>query len=146
MTQQLTDPTDEIGVAGRRRVRALARRADSSKPWRKAIKPAKNGDDSGHGAKPMSKAEAMKLLTTDATVNPEQAGIILGLGRSSAYRAVRNEQIPSIQIGGLYLVSTTVLRRILETGQLPAKSPSLQAAPPKTAQAKPPRRQRRRRR
>lgn len=97
----------------------------------------------------MSKAEATKLLTTELTVNPETAGLILGLGRSSAYRAVRSGEIPSIQIGGLYLVSTAMLRKILETGVLPASpnpAPS-RDTPSKAAQnAKPTRRPHRRRR
>lgn len=144
MSQQLTDSLDKSGRA-EPRTRGRSRRTDS--PKKGASKTAKDRDDGGQGVKPMSKSDVMKMLTTELTVNPEQAGIILGLGRSSAYRAVRKQEIPSIQIGGLYLVSTAVLRRILETGQLPSSaSSSPQPAPPTTAQAKPPRRQHRRRR
>jgi excisionase family DNA binding protein len=47
------------------------------------------------------------------TVSVEEAGKVLGLGRSAAYRCVNSGEIPSIKLGGKFLVPTTRLRLLL---------------------------------
>jgi excisionase family DNA binding protein len=48
------------------------------------------------------------------TVNVEEAGRILGIGRNSAYEAVRRGEIPVIKIGKLLRVPVVALERMLE--------------------------------
>jgi len=48
------------------------------------------------------------------TVNVEEAGQILGIGRNSAYEAVRRGEIPVIKIGKLLRVPVVALERMLE--------------------------------
>jgi len=47
------------------------------------------------------------------TVNVEEAGQILGIGRNSAYEAVRRGEIPVIKIGKLLRVPVVALERML---------------------------------
>ena len=47
------------------------------------------------------------------TVTVEQAGRILGIGRSSAYEAVRSHQIPGIKIGSRWVVPVEALEKML---------------------------------
>jgi excisionase family DNA binding protein len=51
---------------------------------------------------------------TPKTVNVEEAGQILGIGRNSAYEAVRRGEIPVIKIGKLLRVPVAALERMLE--------------------------------
>ena len=51
--------------------------------------------------------EAEPILTV------ERAGRFLGLGRSAAYRAVQQGDIPSLKIGRRYVVPTAGLRALL---------------------------------
>jgi excisionase family DNA binding protein len=51
---------------------------------------------------------------TPKTVNVEEAGQILGIGRNSAYEAVRRGEIPVIKIGKLLRVPVVALERMLE--------------------------------
>lgn len=44
----------------------------------------------------------------------EEAGRILGLGRSASYEAVRKGEIPSLRLGRRRVVPTAALRRLLE--------------------------------
>ena len=48
-----------------------------------------------------------------ATITVEEAGRILGIGRSAAYRAVARGEIPSIKIGNRVLVPLAKLCAIL---------------------------------
>jgi excisionase family DNA binding protein len=48
------------------------------------------------------------------TVNVEEAGQILGIGRNSAYEAGRRGEIPVIKIGKLLRVPVVALERMLE--------------------------------
>ncbi|RMF09398.1 MAG: DNA-binding protein [Alphaproteobacteria bacterium] len=50
---------------------------------------------------------------TRQTVSVEEAARILGLGRSSAYEAVRRGDIPSLRIGRRILVPRAALERLL---------------------------------
>lgn len=43
----------------------------------------------------------------------EEAGRLLGLGRSAAYEAVRRGEIPSLRLGRRRVVPTASLRRLL---------------------------------
>ena len=47
------------------------------------------------------------------TLTPEEAGAVLGIGRSIAYRAVRNNEIPSIRIGKRVVVPIPALLKFL---------------------------------
>ena len=51
------------------------------------------------------------------TLTVQEAGQLLGLGRSAAYLAARNGQIPTITIGRRLLVPTAALHRMV--GLLP---------------------------
>jgi excisionase family DNA binding protein len=48
-----------------------------------------------------------------STLTVEEAGFVLGIGRSSAYYAARTGDIPTIRIGGRVLVPVAALRRLL---------------------------------
>lgn len=48
-----------------------------------------------------------------ATYTVEQAGNLVGVGRSSAYTAVATGQLPSIRIGRRILVPRAALERLL---------------------------------
>jgi excisionase family DNA binding protein len=61
--------------------------------------------------------QAEKELDLDRlgpTIDVPTAGRILGIGRGSAYEAVRRGEIPAIRIGGRLVVPTAQLRRMLE--------------------------------
>lgn len=47
------------------------------------------------------------------TLGVEEAGVLLGLCRSSAYRAVKNGDIPAIRINGRLFVPTAQLKALL---------------------------------
>ncbi len=49
----------------------------------------------------------------EPTVSVERAGAFFGLGRSSAYEAVRRGDLPAIRIGTRWVVPTAALRRML---------------------------------
>jgi excisionase family DNA binding protein len=55
--------------------------------------------------------------STRATVSVEEAGQILGIGRSAAYEAAKTGQLPTIRIGRRVLVPLPMLKRLLEVGQ-----------------------------
>ncbi len=65
-----------------------------------------------------------------ATITVAEAGRLLGLGRSSAYEAVRRGEIPSLSIGRRLVVPVPALARLL-LGELPSEvvdsSPQLHA-------------------
>jgi excisionase family DNA binding protein len=48
------------------------------------------------------------------TISVEEAGVILGVGRNSAYAAAHNGQLPGVWIGKRFLVSVPRLRRMLD--------------------------------
>ena len=50
------------------------------------------------------------------TLTVEEVGRILGIGRNSAYAAVRDGTIPTIRIGTRYVVPRAALDRLLESG------------------------------
>ena len=63
-----------------------------------------------------------------ATYTIEEAAELLGIGRSSAYRAARDGQIPAIRLGRRLLVPKVALERLLngmsanQAGQAVAKA------------------------
>jgi excisionase family DNA binding protein len=52
------------------------------------------------------------------TITVEEAGTILGIGRSSAYELVRSGEIPMIRLGRRFVVPVAPLRRML--GEAPS--------------------------
>jgi excisionase family DNA binding protein len=50
-------------------------------------------------------------------VSVPEAGLILGLGRSTIYTAVVKGIVPSVWVGGRRLVPVTALERLLETDE-----------------------------
>jgi hypothetical protein len=54
-----------------------------------------------------------RALIENLTVPPEIAGRAFGLGRSSAYQAIRSGQLPSIRLGRKIAVPTAPLRKML---------------------------------
>ena len=60
----------------------------------------------------------MELREIDAlTMSVEEAGKLLGIGRSSAYGAVRRGELPSLKVGRRILVPRSALLRKLEDFQ-----------------------------
>ena len=49
-----------------------------------------------------------------ATYTIEEAAEILGIGRSSAYQAVRSGEIPTVRVGRRLLVPRAALERMLQ--------------------------------
>jgi len=76
-------------------------------------------------------------MTTEAvdwrsrpTINVEEAGQILGVGRSTAYTLARNGQLPTLRLGRKFLVPTATLRRMLgEMDRTTNQSPVASQAP-----------------
>ena len=54
------------------------------------------------------------------TYNVEEAGVLLGLSRTSAFEAVRRGDIPTIRIGRRILVPRKALEKMLEGAQVRA--------------------------
>jgi excisionase family DNA binding protein len=52
-------------------------------------------------------------LLSAPTISVEEAARVLGIGRNSAYVAVREGNLPAIKIGRRVRISTAVLRRML---------------------------------
>jgi hypothetical protein len=57
--------------------------------------------------------EVRRALAEKVSVPVEIAGRAFGLSRGAAYTAVRNGQIPSLKIGGKYVIPTAPIRRML---------------------------------
>ena len=55
----------------------------------------------------------MDLLDLPATITVEQAGQVLGLSRSAAYRAAARGELPTVRFGGRLRVPTARLRQLL---------------------------------
>ena len=51
------------------------------------------------------------------TMTVEEAGKLLGIGRSSAYGAIRRGELPSLKIGRMILVPRSALFRKIEDFQ-----------------------------
>ena len=58
-------------------------------------------------------ADTSEAAADSLTVSVEEAGRLLGIGRSSAYSAVRRGEIPSIRVGHLYRVPRARLMALL---------------------------------
>ena len=56
---------------------------------------------------------AAVVLCSQVTISVEEAAVLLGLGRSTAYNAVRNGSLPAVKIEGRWLVPTAKLRKML---------------------------------
>ncbi len=57
------------------------------------------------------------------TLSVTQAARILGVGRNTAYEAVRTGAIPSIRVGRRVLVPKAALERLLVNAPLPSDEP-----------------------
>lgn len=64
--------------------------------------------------------DELRSALAQPTVDVVLAGRMLGVGRSAAYRAVRDGSLPSFKIGSQYRVPTTRLREMLG---LPVQEP-----------------------
>ena len=53
------------------------------------------------------------LLDGRTTISVTEAGLVLGIGRSAAYDAVRRGEIPSLRIGRRVLVPVPRLRALI---------------------------------
>lgn len=60
------------------------------------------------------KALPVKALMEDTTVSVDDAALLLGLSRGSAYAGVKEGQIPSLRIGNRIRVPTAPLRAMLK--------------------------------
>lgn len=55
----------------------------------------------------------MEALLKEPTIDVVLAGRVLGIGRSSAYKAARDGTIPTLKVGAQYRVPTAKLREML---------------------------------
>ncbi|NRG40373.1 helix-turn-helix domain-containing protein [Rathayibacter sp. VKM Ac-2835] len=55
-------------------------------------------------------------LRSRAAISVEEAGEVIGIGRASAYAAVRNGELPSIRIGRRLVVPVPALLALLGEG------------------------------
>ena len=68
--------------------------------------------------KPPRTLEAlMQALFTEVYLGVEEAGLILGLKRSSAYAAVRDGQLPYVRIRHKIIVPTAAIRTLLQMNE-----------------------------
>ena len=65
------------------------------------------------GARCLSKERVAEILRSQATVDVPTAASILGVGRGTAYKAVRSGDISAIRVAGRLLVPTSALARQL---------------------------------
>ncbi|MEP0322875.1 helix-turn-helix domain-containing protein [Bauldia litoralis] len=67
----------------------------------------------------------IQTLLDRPTISVDEAARVLGLGRNSAYEAVRRGEIATKRIGGRIFVLTAPLRRMLdgEAAETPAPLP-----------------------
>ena len=61
-----------------------------------------------------SASRTVPLPEDRPTLTVDEAAAIIGIGRATAYIAVKNGQLPSITVGRRVLIPTAALRRILE--------------------------------
>lgn len=61
-------------------------------------------------------------ILSKATMTVEELGKVLGIGRRQAYESVERGDIPSIRLGRRIVISTRVIKGILETGTVPPKA------------------------
>jgi excisionase family DNA binding protein len=57
----------------------------------------------------MKQGDSMEKLA----YTPKEVGELLGLGRSSTYEALQTKIIPSIRVGGKYLIPKAALDKLL---------------------------------
>ncbi len=70
----------------------------------------------------MIKTGAGETVGTRAQrLSVEEAAAFLGIGRNTAYSAVKSGEIPSLRIGGRVLVPRAALERLLGAGSLGAE-------------------------
>ena len=62
---------------------------------------------------PHLRDENIEAIMNKPTMNVDELGIVLSVGRRQAYEAVKRGEIPSIRIGKRILISTRVIERIL---------------------------------
>ena len=56
----------------------------------------------------------LRALTEEVSVPVEVAGEALGIGRNSAYSAIKSGEIPSVRIGRRIAVPTAAIRKMLQ--------------------------------
>ncbi|MDQ0275735.1 excisionase family DNA binding protein [Arthrobacter silviterrae] len=72
-------------------------------------------------------APEIETLLSRATLTAPELAKVLGVGRRQMYEALNRGDIPHIQLGRRILVSTRVVRRLLETGSV-TESPEAMAS------------------
>lgn len=70
----------------------------------------------------MSAADASEVasILSKATASVDELAKVLGIGRRQAYEAVKRGDISAIRIGSRILISTRVIQRLLDEGELEA--------------------------
>ena len=61
----------------------------------------------------MIKTRAGEIIGTRATFSVEEAAAILGIGRNTAYTAIKTGQLPCVRIGGRLLIPRAALEGLL---------------------------------
>lgn len=64
----------------------------------------------------------VERVLTKATVNVEELARLMGIGKRQAYEAVERGDIPSIRLGRRIVISTRVIKGILESGTVPSRA------------------------
>lgn len=75
-------------------------------------------------------SEDIMQVLTRPTVDVALAGRVLGVGRNTAYKAVRDGSLPTVKVAGQFRVPTAKLRLMLG---LPAQDPAPTAPEPLAA-------------
>lgn len=60
----------------------------------------------------------VEALLAKATITAPELAKVMGIGKRQAYEAIARNDIPHIQLGRRILVSTRVVRRLLDTGSV----------------------------
>ena len=68
----------------------------------------------------MSSVKSLSSFGTKTLLSVDEAAILLGITRSTAYRAIRTGTfpVPIIKLGGRFRVPRTALMRLIENGEL----------------------------
>lgn len=76
----------------------------------------------------MARTHVRRILPQNerTTLSIEEAAKVLGIGRTLAYAAAKNGQIPALQIGGRTLIPKAALQKMLE-GDWTPPDPSVRA-------------------
>ncbi|MBF5000381.1 helix-turn-helix domain-containing protein [Nocardia sp. BSTN01] len=71
--------------------------------------------------------EALKRVTSEPTVSVDDAAVLLGVGRSTVYAAVKLQELPSIRVRQRLRIPSSWLRQVLDLADRAATNPGTEA-------------------